>query len=135
MVKRVRDMLGAVWQKAKPVLGGLFKVYYFGFYLPQIDVPGIYVFYGDSYVYVGSSVSSVKRRLGKHLSDLRRDTHHNTPLQERWDQGEGFICVMVEALPEDCPLSLVEQRENFWIALYGVRAVNIPNSTHRRKRT
>lgn len=131
MVKRLRDMLGAFWQKAKPVLGELFKLYYFKAYLPQIDKPGIYVFMGDSYVYVGSSVTSVKRRLQKHLSDLRRNTHHNTPLQERWDSGEGFICVMIEALPEGCPLSLVEQRENFWIALYGERAVNIPNSTHR----
>jgi hypothetical protein len=37
--------------------------------------------------------------------------HHSTPLPEAYNSGEGFIGWLLERLPTDCPLWLVEERE------------------------
>jgi GIY-YIG catalytic domain len=104
-------------------------------YLKLIDAPGVYVLWGDRGTrYVGSSLTSIRRRYYKHLSDLRRNTHHNTPLQEVWDSGERFSCILAEYLSYNCSLPFIVMREKYVIETYYNVATNIPNSTHRGKR-
>lgn len=76
-------------------------------------------------------MASVRRRWREHASGLRRNVHHNTPMQEAYNRGERFTGLLLERLPAGCPLRLVEERERHWIAVYGDSELNIQNSTHR----
>jgi hypothetical protein len=76
----------------------------------------------------------VRRRWREHESGLRRNVHHNTPLLDTYNRGERFTGFLLEPLLGGCPLSVVEEREEYWIAVYGNSVLNIPNSTHREKR-
>lgn len=131
---RIHERLSHFWQKCRPIITAVAGALYTQYYLPYCDQPGIYLLSGDrGSRYVGSATRSVRRRWYEHVSTLRRSVHHNTPMQEAWDSGEGFTGLLLEPLPVDCPLWLVEERERHWIAVYGDSVLNIANSTHRRK--
>jgi Uri superfamily endonuclease len=103
-------------------------------YFKPSNAPGIYGLFGNrGTIYIGSSMTSVHQRLQKHASELRRNTHHNTPLQNAVNSGEQFSSIMLEHLPCNASARFVEQREQYWIECVGSRAVNIPNSVYRAK--
>lgn len=67
-------------------------------------------------IYVGQCVN-FKSRKSTHLSELRNNKHRNKYLQNSWNKyGEtGFF---FEVLERDVPVSIVNQREKFWINHY-----------------
>ena|SRR6266542_3841835 len=110
-------------------------MYTYEMYLKSIDLPGIYVVSGDRGTkYIGSSRTSVLKRWRKHLSDLRRNAHHNTPLQESYNNGEEFKVYMHEYHAHDVPLSHLDRREEYCLNGFAHVAVNVPNSVHRARR-
>jgi hypothetical protein len=131
----IRERLSVIWQKCRPIVVALASGFYTEIYLPMCERPGIYLLTGTrGSRYVGSSVVSMRRRWREHESALRRNVHHNTPFQDAYNSGEGFVGVLLEPLPADCPMWFVEERERFWIAAYGDSVLNIPNSAHRATR-
>ncbi len=75
--------------------------------------------------YVGQTRATILQRWRKHISDLRRNVHHNTPLQEVYNRGERFVIIPLEAVPRDSPPWFFDQREQYWIDWAGVAAVNV----------
>jgi GIY-YIG catalytic domain len=107
----------------------------YGICLTKINEPGIYVIVGNrGTLYIGSSLPPIKQRYAKHTSDLRRNIHHNPLLQNAYNDGEAFLVVPIQLLARDTPDALVDQQEQSWIDMFGDRAVNMPNSTHRGER-
>jgi hypothetical protein len=49
------------------------------------------------------------------------------------NSGEGFAGILLEPLLSGCPLSFVEECEEYWIAVYSDGVLNVPNSTRRGK--
>ncbi len=66
-------------------------------------------------VYIGQS-QNIQRRINAHISCLRRGAHYNKHLQRAWDMyGES---VFEFSTLELCDLSVIDDREMFYIGLY-----------------
>lgn len=82
-----------------------------------LPVSGIYVIFNkkNSKRYIGSSVNCRKRSYG-HLSDLRKNRHSSTHLQNAWNQdgSEQFDFFIIEESEPD----LLLKREKYWISHY-----------------
>jgi hypothetical protein len=65
------------------------------------------------------------RRWRKHVSDLRRNAHHNTPLQNAVDSGEYFVIILLEYVPRDSSPWFFDERERHWMEWAGEAAVNV----------
>jgi hypothetical protein len=65
------------------------------------------------------------QRWRKHISDLRRNAHHNTPLQSAVNSGECFVVLPLEYLPRDSAQGLFDRCERHWMKWAGVAAVNV----------
>jgi hypothetical protein len=97
-------------------------------YVASLNVPGICLAVGNRGTrYVGQTRTTVMKRWRKHVSDLRRNTHHNTPLQYAVNSGEGFCILLLEHIPSDRPSWFFDQRERHWMRWAGEAAVNISN--------
>ena len=95
-------------------------------YVASLNVPGIYLAVGDRGTrYVGQTRTTVMKRWRKHVSDLRRNAHHNTPLQNAVNSGEGFFIIPLEYIPRDSPSWFFDQRERHWMKWAGEAAVNV----------
>lgn len=72
-------------------------------------LPGVYMVLNvkTGRCYFGES-GNVKRRLKRHRYELRRGSHHNSPLQMDWDEhGEScFVFCTIECYAEDDPKCL-----------------------------
>ncbi len=75
--------------------------------------------------YVGQTRTTILRRWREHIGSLRRNVHHNTPLQEAYNQGERFVIIPLEAITRDSPRQFFDQREQYWINWAGATAVNL----------
>ena len=142
LIKQLHPIVQRLWHGIKLVLvkslsivAAVADALYTHYCLSQFDPPGIYLLAGHrGSIYVGSATWSVRRRWREHWSALRRNAHHNTPMQDAWNSGERFVGLLLEPLLIECPLRLVEERERHWIAVYGDEVLNILNSTHRGAR-
>lgn len=73
---------------------------------------GIYGIVGASRTYVGSS-TNLRKRHTNHVSQLRRNVHHNVHLQNAWNKyGEdAFEFVVLE----ECAVECLTEREQHWM--------------------
>jgi hypothetical protein len=133
LIKQLQPIARRLWSgiktalvKSLPIIAAVAEMWYLNSRSEYLDRPGIYLLFGNrGSRYVGSATRAVRRRWREHASRLRRNTHHNTPMQVAWDSGERFTGLLLEPLPAGCPLSFVKQRERHWIAMYGDALVNI----------
>lgn len=67
-------------------------------------------------VYVGST-RTLRKRLCRHVDDLRHGKHHSPHLQRAWDKhGESaFSIAVLEVFPEDLTDAFQIEREQFWL--------------------
>ncbi|HEU5103479.1 MAG TPA: GIY-YIG nuclease family protein [Roseiflexaceae bacterium] len=75
--------------------------------------------------YVGQTRTTMMKRWRKHISDLRRNAHHNTPLQNAVNSGEGFFIIPLEYIPRDSGQGLFDERERHWMKWAGSAIVNV----------
>lgn len=73
---------------------------------------GIYGIVGASRIYIGSS-TNLRKRYVNHVSQLRRNVHHNSHLQNAWNKyGEdAFEFVVLE----ECAIEQLIEREQHWL--------------------
>lgn len=80
--------------------------------------PGIYSIchLASRSLYVGSASKTIRIRWNQHKSELRRNKHGNTHLQNAWNKyGEDAFEFFVI---ENCPLDILVKREQYWFDEY-----------------
>lgn len=76
---------------------------------------GIYkITINDYYIYIGQSMD-VKSRWSAHLSELKRNRHRNTKLQNVFNKY--FDTIKFEVV-EYCDVNMLDEREIYWIDYY-----------------
>jgi group I intron endonuclease len=83
--------------------------------LPTCSKSGVYVITNENNgkVYVGSTIYSLRRRMGRHRAMLRGNRHFNRHLQQAWNKdGEGafHFGILEVCEPNEC-----QKRETWWI--------------------
>lgn len=67
-------------------------------------------------VYIGQTITSYERRIGRHKWELRNHRHNNTHLQRAWDKyGENNFKF---SIIEYCDIEVIDDREKYWIKEY-----------------
>lgn len=95
-------------------------------YVASLNQSGIYLAIGSRGTrYVGQTRTTIMQRWRTHISALRRNTHHNTPLQEVYNHGERFVIIPLEFVSRNSPPTLLDQREQYWIDRAGLAVVNV----------
>jgi len=124
-MRQISTLIGNVARRVAAVAGRILR----GFcnaYVASLNQPGIYVAIGNQGTrYVGQTRTTILRRWREHIGGLRRNVHHNTPLQEVYNQGERFFVIALEAVSRDSPPWFFDQREQHWINWAGIAAVNV----------
>jgi group I intron endonuclease len=85
---------------------------------PELNKSGIYKIQSQikpSRLYVGSSYCMRIRR-NKHFLDFKKNIHHSPKLQRHYNKygGEDLVFSIIEL----CDISILEERENYYIKLY-----------------
>lgn len=66
--------------------------------------------------YIGYTTQGLVKRRDRHLSKLRRDSHHNAHLQSAWNQGDRYLLWII--LEVCSSVEEVKTAETKWIAHY-----------------
>jgi hypothetical protein len=124
-MRRLSAIISSVAHRIGTIVHGALK-FVGTVYVASLNVPGIYLAVGDRGTrYVGQTRATVMKRWRKHISDLRRNAHHNTPLQNAVNRGEGFFVTLLEYVPRDSPPWFFDARERHWMKWAGEAAVNV----------
>src|SRR5262249_24801096 len=125
MMRHLSAIISSVARRVAAIAGRAFQ-FIGAAYVASLNAPGIYLAVGSRGTrYVGQTRTTMMKRWRKHVSDLRRNVYHNTPLQDAVNSGEYFVVLPLEYLPRDSAPSFIDERERHWIAWAGSPAVNV----------